>query len=790
MVEVGDEEEEEGNDGIMETDPLSDPLAFDHDYAALKEDDDDPDLEEARLASPYRLSSRTSVTVDFEDDEEEDFTVQNGSTGEIIFVDINRLKANPVSPIIRTSTVPSTSRPPPATKTVPKVIPDPSQFPKLDTLDDRLPPEVAEKHPDPESSRSDGSDSGLGSELLTGLVNPPPSTISLEIDVEDQLDALIRSNASIASKKALVTSHHQIESLPVPVVSTLHQYDVSQAPEHHHHHPVITPPPPAPSRSALKRSSLELHEVGGDNNNSNNNIILAGESNNNKSKRARRTVSFQSVTVFYFSRIQGFLCVPSVGGCTLGMEARHMYEKSMTLNEHLAEQRRVHRQRLELLNPSFTRSQGQQLQQQLLSQSMSVPVHSGLSSDSDSDEEATSDISDVDTEQTGFLRPVGTKQRRTLLKAAGVRKIEASEKDECNVIRTSREVCGCRCQGYCDPELCYCSVNGIKCQVDRVNFPCSCTGECCGNRVGRVEFNPVRVRTHYIHTVMRLELEEKQQRLDRGKVDGVEEFDSSLNNSDRSRLGMINSNINNNNNNCREQFESSSSLRSNEISSQLARSEKDLNLLVPTVMQDELTTTTDTLINNRDHQMGYQVTLDQQEEHLTRDNNHNNTAIEKTNGTGSQFCNNILQILGIQTTPPTPTPPAHPLTTTTKDYSPRRLLEGHSNNISHRDLQFSSAGMSSYYTSAYNNSTTATSELLSSSRPFVVASSSSIEGGGVINKSPLMTEPIKLGNNGNGLVESNGVVSDWGGMTTNINSREGTEEGASSVVNKSEGTWK
>lgn len=135
------------------------------------------------------------------------------------------------------------------------------------------------------------------------------------------------------------------------------------------------------------------------------------------------------------------------------------------------------------------------------------------SDDSDSDDEPTDSSSDADSEGYGFLQPVSAKQRRVLLKAAGVRKIDPTEKDECKMIRTSREVCGCTCRGYCDPETCSCSQNGIKCQVDRQSFPCGCTRDGCGNVVGRVEFNPMRVRTHYIHTVMRLEMEKKQEKM-------------------------------------------------------------------------------------------------------------------------------------------------------------------------------------------------------------------------------------------------------------------------------------
>lgn len=48
-------------------------------------------------------------------------------------------------------------------------------------------------------------------------------------------------------------------------------------------------------------------------------------------------------------------------------------------------------------------------------------------------------------------------------------------------------------------------------QVDRHNFPCGCSREGCGNSYGRIEFNPIRVRTHFIHTLMRLEIEKRQQ---------------------------------------------------------------------------------------------------------------------------------------------------------------------------------------------------------------------------------------------------------------------------------------
>lgn len=47
--------------------------------------------------------------------------------------------------------------------------------------------------------------------------------------------------------------------------------------------------------------------------------------------------------------------------------------------------------------------------------------------------------------------------------------------------------------------------------MDRLNFPCGCSRDACANPSGRVEFNPVRVRTHFIHTLMRMELENAQE---------------------------------------------------------------------------------------------------------------------------------------------------------------------------------------------------------------------------------------------------------------------------------------
>lgn len=218
----------------------------------------------------------------------------------------------------------------------------------------------------------------------------------------------------------------------------------------------------------------------------------------NDGVKKKKGVCFDSVTVYYFPRSQGFTCVPSQGGSTLGMDIEHCQMKCFSLEEH-AEERKKHHKDILLRQRRFARMQ------------------QNSHSTSESEEDSYDDLSDIsDTELDGdscyFLQPVPIRQRRQLLRESGVRKIEVVEKEECRDIRQSREFCGCECRIYCDPETCACSLADIKCQVDRMSFPCGCTRDGCGNRAGRIEFNPLRVRTHFIHTLMRIEMEKKQVR--------------------------------------------------------------------------------------------------------------------------------------------------------------------------------------------------------------------------------------------------------------------------------------
>ncbi|CAL8406711.1 unnamed protein product [Arctogadus glacialis] len=240
-------------------------------------------------------------------------------------------------------------------------------------------------------------------------------------------------------------------------------------------------------------------------------------------KRARpgRGVRFESVTVYYFSRRQGFTSVPTQGGSTLGMSPRHCWVHRFTLREFALEQERSHRRmlrhhlrqeklnavKLKLANSGAVASNALTLDD--VSEDDMPPEHGGGG--------VVGGVSGVgvgagvEVDEYFFLQPLSTRRRRALLRASGVRRIDGEERHQLRALRGSREECGCRCRGACDPETCACSLAGIKCQVDRMSFPCGCTKDGCGNATGRLEFNPVRVRTHFLHTIMKLELERSRE---------------------------------------------------------------------------------------------------------------------------------------------------------------------------------------------------------------------------------------------------------------------------------------
>nr|XP_061795042.1 cysteine/serine-rich nuclear protein 1-like [Nerophis lumbriciformis] len=223
-----------------------------------------------------------------------------------------------------------------------------------------------------------------------------------------------------------------------------------------------------------------------------------------KKPRRVKSVRFDQVAVFSFPRCQGFTSVPSHGGATLGMLRQHSALRRYTVAEHALEQRSRRRQRhlLRIREEKF-----ELLKHNITNQVGSQPGH--LTIDQVPSEDVDVHITDHELEEKHFLQPYSSRQRQALLLASGVKRIDKEEKKQLHNLRLSREACGCDCQGFCDPETCACSLAGIKCQVDRFSFPCGCTKDGCGNTEGHLEFDSKRVRTHYIHTVMRLNLEQR-----------------------------------------------------------------------------------------------------------------------------------------------------------------------------------------------------------------------------------------------------------------------------------------
>lgn len=207
-----------------------------------------------------------------------------------------------------------------------------------------------------------------------------------------------------------------------------------------------------------------------------------------------------------------------------GMGEKHLHRDDFTLAEYAREQRRIHREMLEKQREEGKLMEGLEARLAEMDEE-----EEGCNSDDDSDWEFE------DLDDYYFLQPVSIRQRRIMLRNNGIKKIDNTEKDTCKQIRQSREQCGCDCKLYCDPKTCACSLAGIKCQVDRLSFPCGCTKDGCANPTGRVEFNPIRVRTHFIHTVMRLEFESKCEK-------SCKSSDSESDDKDSINLSQFNSN--------------------------------------------------------------------------------------------------------------------------------------------------------------------------------------------------------------------------------------------------------
>lgn len=210
-----------------------------------------------------------------------------------------------------------------------------------------------------------------------------------------------------------------------------------------------------------------------------------------KKAKNKKNVRFDDVTVYYFARSQGFVSVPSQGTITLGMLPEHSHVEQYSVSDFSRLRRALHKS--------------------ILRERKLLPPSSSPTIESDNDEDEPLPVDDY-----YFVQPIATRQRRTLLKQAGLVKIDTTEKHELTLIRRSREVCGCSCTreiGGCQPLTCECYLNGIACQVDRLTFPCPCATMICKNPLGRLEFNQNRVRNHFFETITRLEAEKEHEEL-------------------------------------------------------------------------------------------------------------------------------------------------------------------------------------------------------------------------------------------------------------------------------------
>lgn len=228
----------------------------------------------------------------------------------------------------------------------------------------------------------------------------------------------------------------------------------------------------------------------------------------------KRSVLFDTVTVYHFTRSQGFGSVPTQGGSTLGMKQKHFLRRKLSVDLFEEVRRRSRREILLKIRFDKTRrvckTGGSTSNDdddcdpvQSRSTSCSNSSSSSEARTSDSDEESISDLSDIsdselDTESYIFLQPLGVKLRRSLLRASGVNRIDPREKKECNAIRHSRERSGCNCVNQCLPATCECIRLGVNCHVDRISYPCGCQSSGCQNPLGRTEFDIIRVKDHLI----------------------------------------------------------------------------------------------------------------------------------------------------------------------------------------------------------------------------------------------------------------------------------------------------
>uniref|UniRef100_A0A1I8GUM3 Alpha-type protein kinase domain-containing protein n=1 Tax=Macrostomum lignano TaxID=282301 RepID=A0A1I8GUM3_9PLAT len=198
-----------------------------------------------------------------------------------------------------------------------------------------------------------------------------------------------------------------------------------------------------------------------------------------QSRPPRRVRFADQIRAFLFERALGFSCVPSRGSVGLGMQLNHCAVESLAPHDR--------------------------------------PVDDNNSSSSTGYSAA---FGFRLAEDGQALSPLPVRSRRQLLRESGVRRADsAEERAECRLIRASGSAAAATVQTVAF--WAFVRAPETRFLVDRAGFPCACARpEACANPAGRLEFNPSRVRAHYVHTAHRLSLESEQQQADLFTPDG------------------------------------------------------------------------------------------------------------------------------------------------------------------------------------------------------------------------------------------------------------------------------
>ncbi|KAL3114560.1 hypothetical protein niasHT_014367 [Heterodera trifolii] len=243
----------------------------------------------------------------------------------------------------------------------------------------------------------------------------------------------------------------------------------------------------------------------------------------------KRRVNFGNVEVFRFEFAQGHDTVPAKGGVSLGMEsthhARHLFQLSEYTKYCKAEKRTKlcrWRAAAQVVEQQTRKPTKRKAKFGASGQSPKRPKYADKAIEMSTSSSETEEESDEEmSEQCHVYEPL----RRALLGNCGVA-IEETVADESLQVAETRSQCGCRCEGQkCVPEQCECALSGIRCQVDYLDesnpsnsFPCSCSASSCGNPEGRVELDPLRIRNHFLQTLMRLKAAKKMGMDESGEV--------------------------------------------------------------------------------------------------------------------------------------------------------------------------------------------------------------------------------------------------------------------------------